>query len=127
MAKEAYVDTHLLLWLYSGDLGLISERVKVIIETHELLYSPIVKLEIQYLKEINKVKEGPMKIIESLTREIGLRESNINFAKIVDTSIKLTWTGDPFDRLIVSNALIKNSILLTKDETILNNYKKSVW
>jgi PIN domain nuclease of toxin-antitoxin system len=127
MAKEAYLDTHLVIWLYSGNLDLISQKAKDIIETHELLYSPIIKLEIQYLKEIKKIKEGPKKIIESLKSEIGLKESKIDFAKIVDASIKLTWTRDPFDRLIISNALVTNSILLTKDENILRNYKRAVW
>ena len=127
MAKEAYLDTHLVVWLYSGNLDLISQKVKDIIETNELLYSPIIKLEVQFLKEIKEIKEGPKKIIESLKKEIGLKESRIDFAKVVDASIKLTWTRDPFDRLIVSNALVTNSILLTKDENILRNYKRSVW
>lgn len=127
MAKEAYLDTHLVVWLYSGNLELISQKVKVIIETNELLYSPIIKLEIEYLKEIKKIKEGPKRIIESLKKEIGLKESRIDFAKVVDASIKLTWTRDPFDRLIVSNASLTNSILLTKDENILKNYKRSIW
>ncbi len=127
MAKEAYLDTHIVVWLYSGNLDLISQKAKDIIETHELLYSPIIKLEIQYLKEIKKIKEGSKKIIESLKKEIGLKESRIDFAKVVDASIKLTWTRDPFDRLMVSNALVTNSILLTKDENILKNYKKAMW
>ena len=127
MAKEAYLDTHLVVWLYSGNLDLISQKAKDTIETHELLYSPIIKLEIEYLKEIKKIKEGPKRIIESLKKEIGLKESRIDFAKVVDASIKLTWTRDPFDRLIVSNASLTNSILLTKDENILKNYKRSIW
>ena len=33
----------------------------------------------------------------------------------------LTWTRDPFDRLIVADALAANTQLLTKDDTILRH------
>jgi PIN domain nuclease of toxin-antitoxin system len=127
MGKEAHLDTHLVVWLYSGNLELINQKIRDIIETHEVFFSPIVKLEIQYLKEINKIKETSEKVIEALKNEIGLKESKADFSKVVDASIKLSWTRDPFDRLIVSNALITNSVLLTKDDNILRNYKKAVW
>jgi PIN domain nuclease of toxin-antitoxin system len=124
---ESHLDTHLIIWLYSGNIDLISPKVIELIETHELFYCSIIKLEIQYLKEIKKIKSGPDKILDALNKEIGLRENLANFSNLVNQSIKQHWTRDPFDRLIVSNAELTNSVLLTKDETILKNYKQAVW
>jgi len=39
----------------------------------------------------------------------------------------LTWTRDPFDRLIVGDATGANSALLTKDSTILANCPLAEW
>lgn len=127
MAKETQLDTHVIVWLYYGKLYLISRKAKDVIEGSELFYSPIVKLELQYLKEIDKISDFPNAILSGLKMDMGLKESDADFAKIVDAAIKLTWTQDPFDRLIVANASVVNSVLLTKDEDILKNYKRAVW
>jgi PIN domain nuclease of toxin-antitoxin system len=37
------------------------------------------------------------------------------------------YVGDVFDRLIVANAMIDQSILLTKDHKILANYVNAKW
>lgn len=127
MVKETQLDTHVIVWLYYGKLYLISRKAKDVIEGSELFYSPIVKLELQYLKEIDKISDFPNAILSGLKMDMGLKESDADFAKIVDAAIKLTWTQDPFDRLIVANASVVNSVLLTKDEDILKNYKRAVW
>jgi len=127
MAKSAHLDTHLVVWLYSGNISLISTKVMEILETSDLFYCPIVKLEIQYLKEIKRITKGPETIISSLEREIGIKESNNPFTGLTDKSISLGWTRDPFDRLIVADAIVSKAVLLTKDDTILRNYNKAVW
>ena len=124
---ESHLDTHLVIWLYSGNLDLISSKAKEIIETHDLCYCPIVKLEIQYLNEIKRINTGPEKILRELNKELGLKEDVVEFSRLVDLSIKQNWTRDPFDRFIVSNAELTKSVLLTKDDTILRNYKRAVW
>jgi PIN domain nuclease of toxin-antitoxin system len=37
------------------------------------------------------------------------------------------WTRDPFDRLIVANAMADGAPLITADETILANFRDAVW
>jgi len=46
-----YLDTHVVVWLYSGELSLLSEKACQLIEENELLISPLVLLELQYLFE----------------------------------------------------------------------------
>lgn len=50
-----------------------------------------------------------------------------DFNLIINHSVIINWTRDPFDRLIVSNASVDNHILLTKDYHILNHYENAVW
>ncbi len=49
MAAVIYLDTHVVVWLFSGRTELLSSRAVNAIENHDLLISPIVSLELQYL------------------------------------------------------------------------------
>ena len=122
-----YLDTHLVLWLYAGSLELISKDTLQILEENDLYISPIVELELQYLKEIEKIKKHPSAIIETLHKEINLKVCTKDFQSIIRESLRLNWTRDPFDRILVAHASLNNNILLTKDEEIRSHYKKAIW
>ncbi len=122
-----YLDTHVVVWLYAGETERISDTGQELIENHELLISPIVFLELQYLKEINRLTVEPALLLENLASTIGLTICNNSFLQIVTEAIPQTWTRDPFDRLIVATAAAHNSILLTKDTTILENFQDATW
>ena len=122
-----YLDTHLVLWLYAGSLDLISKEVLRAIEEDELYISPIVELELQYLKEIRKIKKSPSEITEALRREINLKVCVKDFHSIIRESLSVHWTRDPFDRIIVAHASLNNNTLLTKDDSIRAHYKHAVW
>lgn len=127
MEKIVYLDTHVLVWLYSGDTMLFSKHALQAIETYELLISPAVELELQYLFEINRITVPPHEIINALAIDVGLRKCNQHFASVITQSIKMQWTRDPFDRMIVGQAAIRQSPLLTKDRSILSNYSQAFW
>ena len=122
-----FLDTHLVVWLYAGEIKRISRTAAELIEKNELCISPIVELEVQYLFEIGRITEKPTKIILALRKEIGLRISNSSFGKVAEASCKEDWTRDPFDRLIVADARVNKARLLSKDERIRKNYEKAVW
>lgn len=122
-----YLDTHLVLWLYAGSLDLISKEALQIIDEEEICISPIVELELQYLKEIKRIKKSPSEISETLRKEINLKVCTKDFYSIVRESLKMHWTRDPFDRIVVAHASLNNNILLTKDDTIRAHYKQAVW
>lgn len=122
-----YLDTHLVLWLYAGSLDLISKKALRVLEEEDLYISPIIALELQYLKEGRKIKKNPFEIIEALQKEINLKVCAKDFLNIIKESLKIDWTRDPFDRIIVAHAFLNNNVLLTKDDTILKTYKRAVW
>ena len=122
-----YLDTHVIVWLYAGDVERLSERTKELINDNDIYISPIVALELQYLFEIERITETSQTIVADLSDRIGLSICNQNFVKVVNGALQHSWTCDPFDRLIVANAAIHNNILVTKDQRILENYNKAIW
>ncbi|MBI5149757.1 MAG: PIN domain-containing protein [Candidatus Omnitrophica bacterium] len=122
-----YLDTHLVLWLYAGSLDLISKQALRVIEEDEIYISPIVELELQYLKESKKIRKLPGEIIEALHKEINLKVCAKDFPGIIRESLGMHWTRDPFDRIIVAHASLNQNKLLTKDDSIRAHYKQAVW
>ena len=46
---------------------------------------------------------------------------------IISCGMDLSWTRDPFDRLLVATAELHEAPLITKDRTILENFAGAVW
>ena len=122
-----YLDTHVVAWLYAGEVSRFSGKICELIEINEMLISPIVLLELQYLKEIGRLEVDSGVIFENLASTIALTTCTISFSKIISESLNQTWTRDPFDRVIVANAIAHDALLISKDEAILKNYTKAVW
>jgi PIN domain nuclease of toxin-antitoxin system len=126
-AGVVHLDTHVVVWLYAGYLDLIPPKIAISIDKNHLRISPIVALEIQYLFETGRIKIPADSILEDLDLRIGLKLDGLSFARVVRQSLKENWTRDPFDRLIVSQARIRQIPLLTRDRTIRDHYKKAQW
>jgi len=75
--EVTYLDTHVLIWLYLGDVDRLPERAKLAIERDSLWASPATVLEVEYLHEIPRIAY------------LAAGEKRIR---------------DPFDRLNVANA-----------------------
>ena len=122
-----YLDTHIIVWLYAGLLEKFSQSIQTILNENEILISPIVRLELEYIYEIERVREPAHVLVADLTDRIGLRVCEKDFNAVVSQAIKLTWTRDPFDRLIVANAALNDNILISKDQNILDHYPHARW
>ncbi len=122
-----YLDTHVVLWLYTGKIELMSKTAVDYIENNDLYICPIVYLELKFLYEISRIKVAPAEILANLSASIGLSVCDKNFLQVINESISLDWTRDPFDRVIVANAIANDAVLITKDTKILENYLKARW
>jgi len=122
-----YLDTHVVVWLYAGLLERLSTKAVELIENNALYISPMVMLELQYLKEIERINAEPALMCENLAGSIDLQICSKPLLQIITEAMTITWTRDPFDRIIIANASAGNGKLLTKDETILRNSSNAVW
>jgi PIN domain nuclease of toxin-antitoxin system len=65
--------------------------------------------------------------LAALRRTIGLEIADAALSEVVQAAAGLTWTRDPFDRLIAAHAIVANAPLLTADRTILENLPQATW
>ena len=110
-----YLDTHVAVWLHAGLLTKIPEKAKNLLNTHEIRVSPIVDLELEFLFSKGKINHNSEEIINDLYAHIGVDICTLPYTAIVKQAKSIDWTFDPFDRLIVANAKLNESPLLTKD------------
>jgi PIN domain nuclease of toxin-antitoxin system len=127
MASLIYLDTHVVTWLRAGRLDLLPGAVHRLLAEHDLLVSPMVELELQYLFEIQRAAEPATVVLAALTRELGLRVCDLPFAEVVRVAHDQAWTRDPFDRIIASQATLRDAPLVTRDPVIREHCRQAVW
>jgi PIN domain nuclease of toxin-antitoxin system len=85
-------------------------------------------LELQYLFDRQRIRRQAMEIYTELHGQFGVTLCQFPFPAIAMAALSCTWTNDPFDRIIVSNAKANNeAILLSADQHILENYPSARW
>lgn len=87
----------------------------------------MVLLELQYLFEIGRLTVPPGTIIDTIGRAARLRICDVPFADVVSAALQETWTRDPFDRVIVAHARLREMALITKDRMIREQYEQAIW
>ena len=123
-----YLDTHVVVWLYAFGAQKFGNRTRRLIDrAHSLLISPMVLLEIQYLKEIGKLSVSTDTISGYLSDRIELEVCQSPFDKVIRMALRFEWSRDPFDRIITAYAATSESVLITKDKTIRDNYSHAAW
>jgi len=121
-----HLDTHVVAWLWAKDERKL-RRIRRVLERNELSVSPMVQLELQALFEIGRTRESGAVVLSGLAERIGLRVSEEPFVNIVQHAANLSWTRDPFDRVIVGNAIAEGVRLLTVDENIQRHLPTAFW
>ncbi len=127
MATVAYLDTHVVAWLFAGDAARLSPAARTAVEADDLLISPAVVLELQYLYETKRVADSADVVVNDLQHRVMLRVCDLPFPDVARHALTLSWTRDPFDRLIVAQAAIREARLITKDRILRKRYSASVW
>ena len=122
-----YLDTHVTVWLYAGLVDKLTDAAKKAIDESDLFVAQMVRLELQYLFEINRIKVKADTIVKSLSKTIGLKVSDIAFNQIIEEALKISWTRDVFDRLLVAEAKILRHGFVSADRNIQSNFKQTIW
>jgi PIN domain nuclease of toxin-antitoxin system len=122
-----HLDTHVVVWLYAGMLEKIPAPVRVKLEQNTLAISPMVVLELQYLYEIKRMVRKAWSVVNDLSQQIGLTLAETPFLKVVQAATEIHWTRDPFDRMIVGQAMVENVALITADRIIKRHFSQTFW
>lgn len=123
--NKILIDTHIWIWLISGDTSIKQNVVKVLRETanNGMLYLASISLwEICMLETKGRlILDQPIQ--KWLTSAI--EKSKINILDISpeitieSTNLPGSFHGDPADRIIVATARINNLVLTTRDNKII--------
>ena len=127
-ALSVYLDTHVAAWLHDGLITRISTEGKRQIEANDLLISPMLLLELQYLFDRKRIAVEPLALYNYLNGTFGVQLCDYPFSAVAMEALTLNWTNDPFDRLLVGQAKANHgSPLITADLVIRQNYSGAVW
>jgi PIN domain nuclease of toxin-antitoxin system len=127
MASVTYLDTHVVVWLYGGELARFRGVVRNALGRDDLRISPMVFLELTYLFETGRTTVPADVVVGELATRLGLQVCDALFPEVVSVAATLTWTRDPFDRIIVAQAARDARPLITKDRTIRDHYAHALW
>lgn len=127
MAPLIYLDTHVVAWLYAGRLDLLPIAARRRLEAGDLLISPMVELELEYLFENRRTTKSGREVVESLRQDFGLKICDLPFPQVIEAALEQTWTHDPIDRILVAQAALRQAPLLTKDDLIRKHYARATW
>ena len=125
---SAYLDTHVVVHLYRGELKHITKQARQALDRYDLLISPIVLMELAYLRESRRVHASPESILDALFHSIDLRVCSIPFDRVARVAIGEAWTRDAFDRMIVAHAKANGEApLISSDSLIAQHYPNTIW
>jgi PIN domain nuclease of toxin-antitoxin system len=124
----AYLDTQALVLLAQGSLDRIGSKVTRLLQQADLLYSPMVLLELEFLYEIKRLKQPARDIQRKVEYELAVRLCDLPFSAIASAALDEKWTRDPFDRVIVAHAKANGlAWLISADEVIARHYPRTIW
>lgn len=125
---KALLDTSVLLW-WLGDPGRIPEPLldELKDDQAEVLFSQVSLLEIQIKAGLGKLAlEFPVEQIPELADHSGLTPLALANAAIFMLGKLPAIHRDPFDRLLICEAIQQGVVLVTPDETI-RRYPVRTW
>ena len=118
-----YLDTHIAAQLCQGDVRRLSRQAKKLIDSdNDLRISPMVVLELEYLREIGKIRMPAAEIVRALHKDLAVRVCDVPFLRVALQALEEGWTRDAFDRIILAQARMQKAKLITRDEKVLRQY-----
>jgi PIN domain nuclease of toxin-antitoxin system len=121
---KALLDTHFLIWIALG-------RPRVAEFPWLIRYlpwgiSPVSLLEIQLLSEVGRLEVDAHAFEERLRGDARFLLDEVPLAALIRSALDLTWTRDPFDRLLAAHSTARRIPLCTTDGTIRTHHRHLV-
>ena len=115
------LDTHFLIWLVLG-LKRLAEFPWV--HRHRPWgISPISFLEIEFLAETGRLSVSNPAFTRAVMEDPRFTVDDIPLATLIRHALGLTWTRDPFDRMLVAHSLARRVPLCTIDRNIRRHHR----
>jgi len=122
-----HLDTNAVLWLYQRGPDAVPVYAQERLTDESVAVSPLVDLELHYLEEVKRLTVPATEILEGLEFALDLTFSVASYRAVILAARTMTWTRDPFDRLIAAQAVADRADLLTADRRILAHLPSAFW
>ena len=120
------LDTHVFLWIFSGHKGLSKKARSFLedVETNDFFLSDVSVWEASIKYGLGKLKlpEQPERFFPDRVRLAEYRHLRIDLNHVARVHSLPNIHGDPFDRLLISQAIAEELTILTNDP-IIKRYK----
>jgi PIN domain nuclease of toxin-antitoxin system len=123
------LDTHVFLWFVSGDKKLpVSVREKIKDINQPCFLSVASFWEITIKKQLGKLTLGiPLGELFEYADRNQIEIVQITYDHLLALSKLPNHHGDPFDRLIISQAIAEKFVLITRDKELKKYKVKQQW
>jgi PIN domain nuclease of toxin-antitoxin system len=115
------LDTHFLIWILTK-----SKRLKEFAWLDEYRpwgLSPVSILELQFLWEAGKLHIHDVSFITALLADRRFIVDDVSIMTLTQKAMNVSWTRDPFDRLLAAHSLARRAPLCSVDIAVLDNHK----
>ncbi|MEU4778219.1 type II toxin-antitoxin system VapC family toxin [Micromonospora sp. NPDC023633] len=110
------LDTHVALWAITGDATLAQDFLERLRHDPDIFLSPVSLWEITIKQTAGKLV-GPADLAEQV-RDMGFRELPVTHAHAIAARRLPFHHRDPFDRMLVAQAVVEGLTLVTRDASI---------
>ncbi len=115
------LDTHFLLWAV---LGLSRMAEFPWLERYQPWgVSPVSFLELQFLSEVGRLELEHAEFVEALRSDPRFVIDEVPLMALVAHALPLTWTRDPFDRLLAAHSAARRTPLATLDRRMRKEHR----
>ena len=118
------LDTHFLLWIVL-DLPRLAE-FPWLDRYRPWAVSPISFLEIQFLAEAGKLEVQQPDFIAAIGRDSRFVIDEVPLMALIEQAVTISWTRDPFDRLLAAHSEARRTPLCTLDRRMRAEHRHVV-
>lgn len=114
------LDTHFLIWILVG-----ADRLAAypwLDECRPWGISPVSILELQYLGETGRLELNAAGLLHAIQRDSRFVLDEPPLVPLIERALPLTWTRDPFDRLLAAHSLTRRVPLCTVDRELQRHH-----
>lgn len=110
------LDTHFLLWVITRSARL--DEFPWLERYEPWGISPVSLLEVQFLAETGRLEVDSPRLVVALKQDPRFVIDELPLLSLIEQALPISWTRDPFDRLLVAHSTARRTPLCTVDRDI---------
>jgi PIN domain nuclease of toxin-antitoxin system len=118
---KCIIDTHFLLWIAVDDPRL--DAFPWLKDYAPWGVSPVSFLEVAFLHEIGKLQVDMEAFQSAVGADDRFRIDEVPLLNLISRALPLSWTRDPFDRLLSAHSTARRTPLCTMDRMIRRHHR----